>query len=109
MIFFCAEINRDDIKLDPSGWYFLIRCNFQYGYIEVAACHKDVVSPEFMFQEYVKHVKEIFRGRCAQDIYHEILEKREYVTSLTHAAYLGKEIKKAEIALALGIKGHYQE
>lgn len=111
MIILCEEIDRNQIDLDPSGWWFLIRPNFQHGYIEVAACHNDGPHPDHWLDEdeSTRKVKEVFRGRSAQDIYHHILEKTKYVTLLTHAAYLGKELKKAELQLALGIKEGYQE
>lgn len=108
----CPKVNRDTIEMDPSGWWFLIRPNFRYGHIEVAACHNDVVNIPMTLDEEgetKKHIKEIFFGNCAQDIYFHILDNTKYITLMTHAAYLGKELKKAELALALGIKGHYQE
>lgn len=106
----CPVINRDEIELDPSGWWFLIKPNFRYGYIEVAACHETGPHPHFLADdESARKIIEIFYGRCAQDIYHHILEKTKFVTSMTHAAYLGKELKKAEIALALGMQKFYQE
>ena len=113
----CPVFDRDAEQMDPSGWWFAIRPNFRYGYIECAACHMDVSNPErFMEADdnvaraVVRHAREILTGRCAQDIYQFVFSKRpEYVTSYAHAAYLGKELKKAELALALGIKGHYQE
>jgi|TARA_Y100000310_G_scaffold144893_3_gene144218 hypothetical protein len=50
-----------------------------------------------------------FRGKRAQDLYHAIFEyakehKLDWFTRLDHAAYLGKELKKAEFALALDEK-----
>lgn len=111
----CGPIIRDAIEMDPSGFYFLIRINFRNGYIECAACHPDVRNEAFLYEaepgekSQTYHLKEIFYGRCAQDIYHRILEDTKYVTSMTHSAYLGKELKKAEIALALGIPSYYQE
>lgn len=108
----CPPIDRDAMEMDDSGYWFLIRVSFRYGHIEVAVCHKEVVNTPMTLDddgENKKHIKEIFFGKCAQDIYHKILRETEYVNYLTHAAYLGKELKKAEIALALGIKDHYQE
>lgn len=125
----CPAFDRDSEKMDPSGWWFAIRPNFRYGFIECAACHIGVVNPEaFTYAEGMKavlrHAKEILYGRCAQDIYHKIIAKG-YLDidgatplheipdilkmKLAHAAYLGKELKKAEIALVLGIKDQYQE
>lgn len=106
----CPSIDRDAMEMDPSGWWFLIKPNFRYGYIEVAACHKEGPHPNFLADdEKARKIREIFYGRCAQDIYHMILRQRDYITAPTHAAYLGKELKKAEIALALGIPKFYQE
>lgn len=116
----CPIIDRDAIEMDPSGYYFLIRVNFRQGFIECAVCHKDINNTAFVLEgepgEKIAgvHIKEIYYGRCAQDIYHKIVESypnggTEYVTLLSHAAYLGKELKKAEMALVLGIPNHYQE
>lgn len=103
----CRPIDRDAELMDPSGFWFLIRPNFRHGIIEVAVCHRDFCNS--MVDGPMKYAKEICYGRSAQDIYHELLLGKPYVTLMTHAAYLGKELKKAEIALALGIKDHYQE
>ena len=102
----CPPIDRDSMEMDDSGYWFLIRPNFRYGTIEVAICHKDHSQP---LEDENKHIKEIYWGRSAQDIYHKILRETEYVNFLTHAAYLGKELKKAELALVLGIQKFYQE
>lgn len=85
------------MDLDPSGYYFLISPRFDIGRIEVEV--KDDVA---------KTVALIHGNRC-QDIWNEVFKHREWVTTLDHAAYLGKEIKKAEIALVLGVKDYYQE
>lgn len=99
----CHRIDRDSVEMDSSGYWFLIRPNFQQGIIELAVCHLSSDTP--------KHIVEIYYGVNAQDIYHKILsESGGYqITQLTHAAYLGKELKKAEFALALGLKDFYQE
>ena len=91
-----------DFKRDPSGYYVLIRVNFEVVRIEVAICDKD------------HRVRQIFSGRSAVDIYHAILsyEKKHHLPwfkEKTHLAYLGKELKKAEIALTLGQTSYFQE
>jgi dihydropteroate synthase-like protein len=48
-----------------------------------------------------------FSGDSAKKIYQEII-KRSLITNLEHAAYLGKELGKAEIALKLG-KNYVQD
>lgn len=99
----CLRVDRDTIRMDPSGYWFLIRPNFRYGIIEVAVCHATLPSRTS------KKIVKIYWGVNAQDIYDELLTDKPYVTLMMHAAYLGKELKKAELALALGIKEHYQE
>jgi dihydropteroate synthase len=40
-------------------------------------------------------------GHCAKEIYEEIITKN-LVTRMEHAAYLGSELQKAEIAMITG-------
>lgn len=91
-----------DFRRDPSGFYVLIRLDFTSMAIEVAMCNKDHV------------IVTIFKGHKAQDIYEAIFkyEKKHRVVWFKdkgHIAYLGKELKKAELALALGQNNYYQE
>lgn len=51
--------------------------------------------------------KIVIRGKSAEEICHEIIE-RGLITEIGHAAYLGRELQKAEIALKTG-KGYLQE
>ena len=87
-----------DFKRDPTGTYVLVRCDLKDAFIEVAICDK-------------KHaILKAFRGIKAQDLYVTIFEyekkhQLKWFSRKDHAAYLGKELKKAEIAL-LG-KGDY--
>lgn len=97
----CPRLDRDLQEMDPSGYWFLIRPNFEQGVIELAVCHKDSTNP--------KDIIAIYYGSSAQDIYTVILTIQHYGISHAHAAYLGKELKKAEIALALGMRDYYQE
>ncbi len=91
-----------DFRRDPSGFYVLIRPNVETLQIEVAICDK-------------KHViVAVFRGGKAQDLYEGIFqyEKKHQITwfkSKGHAAYLGKELKKAQLALCSGKNDYYQE
>src|SRR5689334_6342572 len=81
-----------DFRRDPTGVYVLIRCDVENAMIEVAICDK-------------KHtIVKTFRGRKAQDLYYTIFEyenkhQLKWFSRKDHAAYLGKEFKKAEIAL----------
>ena len=104
----CETINcpsyhpYDDFRRDPTGFYTLVRVNFEYGCIEVALCDKS------------HKIVKIFSGRRAQDIYNAIFvyEKKHnlrWFQEKNHIAYLGKELKKAELALSLGNNAYYQE
>ena len=73
-------------KLDPKG-YFLIR--LKDGNIEAGHCEKDNV------------ILTKIVGKTAEEVYNTII--REKMTeNLSHLAYLGAELKKAEIARDLG-------
>lgn len=82
-----------DFRRDPTGAYVLVRCDKASGLIEVAVCDK-------------KHtITHAFRGRGAQDLYCAIFEYEKkhglkWFSRKDHAAYLGKELKKAEHALS---------
>src|SRR5437773_1420103 len=84
---------------DPTGVYVLIRCDLEKSLIEVAICDK-------------KHtIIKVFRGRKAQDLYYTLFEHEKnhvWFSRKDHAAYLGKELKKAECAL-LGKEKYVQE
>ncbi len=90
-----------NFSMDPSGFYVLIRINPNNSLIELAVCDK-------------KHVIiKAFQGKKAQDLYYTIFiyekkHKLEWFTRKDHVAYLGKELKKAEWALA-GKEDYVQE
>ncbi len=94
----------DDIKdfvFDKEGCYVLIRIYRETHDIGVAICN----------QEHV--ILKEFRGRRAQDIFSAIFKydrenNTKWFNVMDHAAYLGKELKKAELALAIGNE-YYQE
>ena len=99
------EVPRwDDIKdfiFDKEGCYVLIKVYRESHDIGVAVCN----------QEHV--ILKEFRGRRAQDIYSAIFKfdrehKLGWFNVMDHAAYLGKELKKAEMCLVLGCD-YYQE
>jgi len=82
--------------------YVLIKVDFEFYEIQVAICN------------YKHEIMKVFKGKRAQDIYSSIFnyEKEynvEWFSEKQHIAYFGKELKKAEIALALGNSGYYQE
>ena len=91
-----------DFKRDPCGYYVLVKVNFALLRIEVGVCDKD------------HNVVQIFRGKKSQDIYQAIFKYEKdhrivWFEEKTHIAYLGKELKKAELALAMGNAAYFQE
>ncbi len=81
----------DDVQdwvMDLKG-YFLIRVNKETGNLELAHCRKNNII----------EVKII--GKRPQDVYFEAI-KRNLISRLDHAAYIGKELEKAYLALKLG-------
>ena len=88
----CPEYDHiRDYQQDP-GCYLLIDVDRGKKEIVVGVCN------------YQNQLVEEFRGKMAQQIYYYILTERKYITKLEHAAYLGKELKKAEMALQAGEK-----
>ena len=85
-----------DWKQD-DGCYVLIRIYLDTHEIGVAVC------------DYKHTILKEFRGKRAQDIYFNLFKfdeenKKGWFKRLDHAAYLGKELKKAEICMALGLE-----
>lgn len=94
----------DDYKdhKNDDGCYTLIRVDFEFYEIQVAVLN------------YEHEILKVFKGKRPQDIYTALFEydkkhKYGWFTENQHSAYIGKELKKAEIALALGNNGYYQE
>ena len=85
------EAKYDRIKdwvMDSKG-YFLIR--IKDGFIEAGFCESD------------NKVLKVIKGRKAIEVYNTII-REELVGSLQHAADLGAELCKAEIALENGLE-----
>ena len=74
-----------DWKQDQTG-YFLIKADKEKKQIELAHCTNDHI------------ITTIITGKMAQELYITAI-KLKLVSLLEHAAYLGKELKKAEISL----------
>lgn len=94
----------DDYKdhKNDNACYILMRVDFEFYEIQVAICN------------YKHEILKVFKGKRPQDIYNVIFEYEKehdlkWFTEKQHIAYLGKELKKAEISLALGNTGYYQE
>ena len=94
----------DDYKdhKNDNSCYILIKVDFEFYEIQVAICN------------YKHEMLKVFKGKRPQDIYTAIFEYEkkhnlQWFAEKQHIAYLGKELKKAEIALALGNSSYYQE
>lgn len=79
-----------------DGCYILIKVYYDTHEIGVAIC------------DYKHMILKEFRGSRPQDLYFNIFKydqdnKKGWFTRMDHAAYLGKELKKAEFCLAMGL------
>ena len=74
-----------DYKYDIKG-YFLIRINKEKKVIEIGHCRKSNI------------IDVLITGKKPQDLYWAAIQQG-LISSLDHAAYLGKELTKAYIAL----------
>lgn len=80
-----------EFEMDPKG-YFLIRYIAETQEIEAGYCKLNKIN--FILKKIV--------GKNAEEVYNTII-REGLVSSDLHAAYLGKELEKAEIAMKLGI------
>ena len=85
----CWQRESLDYKEDPAG-FFVIQVDSTLGKIVV-----EHYSTQFVLQR-------VLHGRNALEIYSTIIRKG-WVTNLGHAAYLGRELWKAELALKKGL------
>ena len=98
----CMPYNDYKDHKNDMGCYVLIKVDFEFYEIQLAVCN------------YNHEILKVFHGKRAQDIYNTLFdfEKKNnlsWFTEKQHIAYIGKELKKAEIALAMGNSGYYQE
>ena len=89
----------DDYKdwKQDNGCYVLIRIYRDTHEIGVGIC------------DYNHNILKEFRGRRPEDVYTSIFDyseknNKKWFTRLDHAAYLGKELKKAQICMAAGVE-----
>ncbi len=84
------EKDPDKVKLDKAG-YFVI----------VPKAESNVILVEHY--SYTNQLLRIVKGEDARNIYWTIIENG-WVTEMSHAAYLGKELTKAEMSMKLDFK-----
>ncbi len=86
-IVFIAETKKE-VKLDKAGYFVILPIP-----------EKKVIHVEhYSYDNLLLHVVE---GNSARSLYLEIIQQN-WVSEMSHAAYLGKELAKAELSLALG-------
>lgn len=78
------------VELDKAG-YFVIIPELEKGHIQVE---------HYSYDNKLQHVIE---GKDAKSIYWTIIENG-WVTQLSHAAYIGKELARAELSMKFGFK-----
>jgi len=78
----------DDLELDEAGWF---RIGVDREEEAIVAIHYIEVGKPHL----------VVKGKDAREVYQTILRKG-LVGEYDHAAYLGKELMKAELALRLG-------
>jgi tetrahydromethanopterin S-methyltransferase subunit A len=85
-----GEVLEANIRLDAAG-YFVI----------VPVAEQGIISVEHY--AYDHKLLRIIEGYAARTLYRMIIDNG-WVTELSHAAYLGKELTKAELSLKFGFK-----
>jgi len=80
----------DKVEMDKAGYFVII-----------PQPEKKIITVEHY--SYDNKLLRVIEGKDARSIYWTII-KNEWVTQLTHAAYLGKELIKAELSIKLGFK-----
>ncbi|MFN7181945.1 MAG: DUF4346 domain-containing protein [Planctomycetota bacterium] len=78
------------IKMDKAGYFIVIPCSER----------KIIIVEHYAYDNKLLHIIE---GKDARSIYHTIIENG-WVTELSHAAYLGRELTRAEFSMKYGIK-----
>jgi tetrahydromethanopterin S-methyltransferase subunit A len=79
------------VEMDKAGYFVINPPQTQRGIITVE------------HYSYDNQLLRVIEGKDARSIYLTIIENK-WITQLSHAAYLGKELAKAELSLKLGFK-----
>lgn len=108
------KLSNRFIELDPMG-YFIIYVDREARLIcaehytntindKGLACDPETGEPLACNGKLARKASTIFRGRTAKELCIEVFEKPEVccISRLDHAAYLGREFVRAEIALLNG-------
>ncbi|NJM98419.1 MAG: DUF4346 domain-containing protein [Phormidesmis sp. RL_2_1] len=112
---FDDKLSKRYIELDPNG-YFLIYLDREAALIcakhftntindKGLACDPETGRPLSVKGKNVRQAVQLFTGRTAKELCMKIFEDKETpcpISYLDHAAYLGREFVRAEIALIEG-------
>ncbi|MFQ6135426.1 MAG: dihydropteroate synthase-like protein, partial [Nitrososphaerales archaeon] len=80
----------DEYAADPKGYFKILLDRAERGIILIHYSRANLEQPDL-----------IIRGKNAADVYKTAV-KRGLLSTIEHAAYLGSEVEKAEVALKLG-------
>ncbi|MFN3361298.1 MAG: DUF4346 domain-containing protein [Pseudanabaenaceae cyanobacterium] len=106
-----AELSKRDLQLDPAG-YFIIYIDRE-NQLLVAEHYSNIINEQGLAVDPEtgevipakgktgRTPTRVFKGKTAKQLCVEILERTEPVpvSQLSHSAYLGRELQKAEWAL----------
>ena len=82
------DMDIHKVKLDPKGYFVILpKEDEQRIYVE----HYD----------YENRLLRIIRGQDARSLYWEIIHQ-DWISEMSHAAYLGKELARAELSMQKG-------
>lgn len=85
-----AKKHGKNIKLDKAGYFVILP----------SKKNKTILVEHYSYDN--KLLREI-KGKASRDIYFTIINNK-WVTELSHAAYIGKELARAELAIKKGFK-----
>lgn len=85
-----GEKDPNEVKLDKAGYFVILPSE-----------HKKIIRVEHY--SYDNKLLRIIEGKDVRNIYWTIIENG-WVTEMSHAAYLGKELTNAEMSIKLGFR-----
>ena len=89
-VIYVKEKDPNTVKLDKAGYFVILP----------KADSNTILVEHYNYNNQLLH---IIQGKDARNIYWTIIENG-WVTELSHSAYLGKELTKAEMSITLGFK-----
>jgi tetrahydromethanopterin S-methyltransferase subunit A len=84
------KISKSSVKLDKAGYFVIL----------LSKKNSDIIVEHYSYEN--KLLRKI-EGKSGRDIYFAIINNK-WVSELSHAAYLGKELLRAELSIEKGFK-----